>query len=95
MNSQLKFTPITFLCTYTFVKSYMFLLIRFEERHYLQQSGAQYVISLPIQLFKILADETRLGIVLRSANWESYASAISALLSTSRAQDLPPPGIAA
>ncbi|VFT66894.1 arsenical resistance operon repressor [Escherichia coli] len=44
---------------------------------------------LPIQLFKILADETRLGIVYCSANWESYASAISALLSTSRSPRSP------
>ncbi len=95
MNSQLKIHTITFLCTYTFVKSYMFLTYPLEERHYLQQSGAQYVISVTHQLFKILADETRLGIVLLLSEWESYASAISALLSTSRSPRSPPPGIAA
>ena len=45
---------------------------------------------LPIQLFKILADETRLGIVLLLSELRS--------LHCSRpvaAQDLPPPGIAA
>lgn len=44
---------------------------------------------LPIQLFKILADETRLGIVLLLSELESYASAISALLSTSRSPRSP------
>lgn len=44
---------------------------------------------LPIQLFKILADETRLGIVLLLSELESYASVISALLSTSRSPRSP------
>lgn len=44
---------------------------------------------LPIQLFKILADETRLGIVLLLSERESYASAISALLSTNRSPRSP------
>ncbi len=44
---------------------------------------------LPIQLFKILADETRLGIVLLLSELESYASAISALPSISRSPRSP------
>ncbi len=51
---------------------------------------------LPIQLFKILADETRLGIVLLLS--ELGELCVCGSLHCSRpvaAQDLPPPGIAA
>lgn len=51
---------------------------------------------LPIQLFKILADETRLGIVLLLSETGRVMRLRS--LHCSRpiaAQDLPPPGIAA
>ncbi len=44
---------------------------------------------LPIQLFKILADETVWASFYCSASWESYASVISALLSTSRSPRSP------
>ena len=58
-----KFTPITFFCAYTFVKSYMFLTYPLR-RETLPATIRSAICHLPIQLFKILADETRLGIVL-------------------------------
>lgn len=42
----------------------MFLTYPAEERHHLQQSGAQYVISVTHPIVQNFADETRLGIVL-------------------------------
>ncbi len=95
MNSQLKIHTYYLLCTYTFVKPYMFLTYPLRRGHYLQQSGAQYVISVTHPTVKILADETRLGIVLLLSELGDYASAISALPSISRSPRYPATVIAA
>ena len=50
---------------------------------------------LPIQLFKILADETRLGIVLLLSELGELCVCDLYCPRSVAAQDIPPPGIAA
>ncbi len=89
MNSQLKIHTYYLPLTYTFVKSYMFLTYPLRRETLLQQSGAQYVISVTHPIVQNFADETRLGIVLLLSELGELCSAISALLSTSRSPRSP------